>query len=366
MKIIINGANLRGFGSRKVGQGVLRAWARQDFDDQLTAWLPDSWQWSEEELGREHRIRRVTAGMPAKFVADNFSIRRDLKDLDADALFSLGDTSLVASQAPHLLLVQQAYLAYSPEAWGYVPSPRFRAKMSLMAAYFRAGCASVTRFTVQSHAMKSRLCARWNLASDKVFVVPSAIDIEASTGWGRESQSERPYLVYIASASPHKNFEIIASLLHALPRSLDALICKISVRAEEVPKLVESARKLGVLERIEFLGAVEDIDTLIAGAQAFVMPSKLESFGLPYYEAMAIGCPLIVSDMDFAREACGDAALYANPDSGEDFAAQVATILSSTAEQERFARLARERYEDVRISWDEVATAYRALLLEMV
>src|SRR5690554_4162945 len=365
MKIVINGANLRGFGSRKVGQGVLRAWSQQEFDDQLTAWVPDSWQWSDRELGSQHLIRRVSAGMPAKFVADNYSIRRNLDDIDADVLFSLGDTSLIASKVPHLLLVQQAYLAYAPEAWGYIPNNKFRAKMALMAAYFRAGRSTVSRFTVQSHAMKSRLCARWDLTPSQVFVVPSAIDIQASTRWSIESQSERPYLLYIASASPHKNFEIIASLLHALPNSLNALICKISVCADEVPGLVESARKLGVLERIEFLGAVEDINTLIAKAQAFIMPSKLESFGLPYYEAMAIGCPLIVSDMDFAREACGDAVLYANPDSGEDFAAQVVKVLSSTEAQKEFAQHARERYEDVRISWDEVAKAYRALLIEM-
>lgn len=365
MNIVVNAANLRGFGSRKVGQGILRAWGRQAFDDQLSAWVPDSWECFDPNFCSE-QIHRVSAGMPAKFVADNYLIRRDLAETRADALFSLGDTSLIASKVPHLLLVQQAYLAYAPGAWGYKPSAKFRAKMAMMAAYFRAGCSSVARFTVQSHAMKARLCARWSLAPDKVFVVPSAIDIKASTRWSVDSQSERPYLVYIASASPHKNFEIIAPLLRALPDSLDALVCKISVRADEVPRLTALAQKLGVLERIEFLGAVDDINPLIAGAQAFIMPSKLESFGLPYYEAMAIGCPLIASDLDFAREACAGAALYADPDSGEDFAAKVERVLSSQKTQNGFARRARKRYEDVRISWDEVAGAYRGLLVEMI
>jgi glycosyltransferase involved in cell wall biosynthesis len=304
--------------------------------------------------------------MPSKFVTDNWAIRAHLASQDTDAVFSLGDTSLIACKRPHLLLVQQAYLAYRPEDWGFEPRRGFRAKMALMAAYFRAGLPSVSRFTVQTSSMKTRLCERWQLEPERVCVVPSAIDIEPSTRWSTTAGSPRPYLAYIASASPHKNFKILASMMRALPSSLDDLVCKISVRAEEVPELVEAARRFGVLNRIEFLGAVKDIGALIAGAEAFVMPSKLESFGLPYYEAMAIGCPLIVAERDFAREACGEAACFADPDSGEDFAQQVARVLESRHTQQEFSRRGLARYKDVQISWDEIARKYRRIISEIV
>ncbi len=43
---------------------------------------------------------------------------------------------------------------------------------------------------------------------------------------------------------------------------------------------------------------------------ALVFPSLEEGFGLPLVEAMALGCPVIASDIEVFREIAGDSALY--------------------------------------------------------
>jgi glycosyltransferase involved in cell wall biosynthesis len=52
---------------------------------------------------------------------------------------------------------------------------------------------------------------------------------------------------------------------------------------------------------------------LIAHAKALLMPSFAEGFGLPVIEALAVGTPVIASDLPAHREVAGDLAVYRDP-----------------------------------------------------
>jgi N-acetyl-alpha-D-glucosaminyl L-malate synthase BshA len=56
------------------------------------------------------------------------------------------------------------------------------------------------------------------------------------------------------------------------------------------------ARRLGVGERVRFLGQQEGAGELLGMAQVFLLPSELESFGLSALQAMACGLPVVGSD----------------------------------------------------------------------
>jgi glycosyltransferase involved in cell wall biosynthesis len=73
------------------------------------------------------------------------------------------------------------------------------------------------------------------------------------------------------------------------------------------------------------LGYVPDegLPALFRGAEVFAYPSRFEGFGIPVVEAMACGVPCVVSSHPSLDEACGDAAVRADPDSPEEFAAGI-------------------------------------------
>jgi glycosyltransferase involved in cell wall biosynthesis len=64
----------------------------------------------------------------------------------------------------------------------------------------------------------------------------------------------------------------------------------------------------------------EDLPRFYQAAELTVVPSKYEGFGFPALEAMACGCPVVVSNVSALPEICGDAAVYINPDDTQSIA----------------------------------------------
>jgi L-malate glycosyltransferase len=57
----------------------------------------------------------------------------------------------------------------------------------------------------------------------------------------------------------------------------------------------QEARRLGVQDRVFFLGKLEAVAPLLASADLFLIPSQSESFGLSALEALATGVPVVGS-----------------------------------------------------------------------
>ncbi|MCB9727451.1 MAG: glycosyltransferase [Deltaproteobacteria bacterium] len=360
-RLAIHAGTLRGLGSAVVGKNLLLAMAGLDDGPELLAWVPAEWGFDPTAGGGRLTVRTTRPGVAAKLVLESAALRRGLARFRADALLSLGDTSVPYCAIPHVLFVQQAYLAYAPAALDFPLPRRFRLKMRAMAAWLEVGLRTTDRVIVQSEHMRQAFAARWGYPLHRLFVVPSTVQHEAlDPPLPDDAESgRRPWLSYVSSAGPHKNHEVLAPMMEALRPRHPELRCRLTVRQDAVPGLVARAERLGVLDRFEFEGAVPAVEAMamVRGAAAVVVPSRLESFGIPYYEAMALGRPIVAADRLCAREALGEAALYAPADDGHAFAAQVASLLDAPAQAARLASAARERFLEHQMTWPRIARA---------
>jgi glycosyltransferase involved in cell wall biosynthesis len=355
----MNMANLRGSGSGSIGRAILLELATGKFPAYpCEAWVPDHWE--RVLTGPGLCVHPSKGGMFNKLLIDNLYTRRGADQ--TKCIISFGDTGQIVCRVPHILMVQQAYLAYPPGEWDFPLSRKFRWKIALMTAYFQCMLPTIHLITVQSEDMKNRLSARWKFPIERIEVIPSTVNIKLLQ---QEifSAKKQPYICYIADAYPHKNHILLAKVMRILKEWGIYLRCILTVTAAEVPEMVAVAKELGVIESFDFMGKITQkiCATLYRGALVHVMPSKLESFGLPYYEAMGLECPSVVADRDFAREACGTGALYANPDCAEDFAEQIRLLMCSAEVYREKQMAGKKRYEEWYRPWGRVTEEYLAL-----
>ena len=148
----------------------------------------------------------------------------------------------------------------------------------------------------------------------------------------------KPYVLFVGTVEPRKNLD---TLLDAW-RSVKP---EIRERFDLVIAGPEGWDSSGTMARIRqeatYLGYVPEAEMpgLVAGAALFVYPSLYEGFGFPVVQAMAANVPVLSSRTSCLPEIAGDAAVYVDPRSPSEMAAQLTRLLESPEERSRLARL---------------------------
>jgi glycosyltransferase involved in cell wall biosynthesis len=174
----------------------------------------------------------------------------------------------------------------------------------------------------------------------------------------------RPYILFLGRISWKKGLDRLLRAL-VLVEGADLVIAGYDENgySEELRRL---AAKLGLADRIHFAGPVQDDMkwTFIRSALCLVLPSYNENFGMAVLEAMAVGCPTVVSEevglADVVRESgCG----IVTPGVPQLLAQAIASLIESP--EKRLAmgmagvRTAQERY-----SWRSSARAMQTVYMQ--
>ena len=109
-------------------------------------------------------------------------------------------------------------------------------------------------------------------------------------------------------------------------------------------------------------GYVDDasLALLYEKAEAFVLPSLYEGFGLPVLEAMQAGCPVVMYDNSSLPEVAGDATLMVK--NGAPMASAINRLLSDNKLREQLIRDGKVQAK--KFSWDKSARATLDVLVK--
>jgi glycosyltransferase involved in cell wall biosynthesis len=140
----------------------------------------------------------------------------------------------------------------------------------------------------------------------------------AATHFGFERPTGAPLLVSVGALVPRKGQEFVVRALSRLPGTHLLLVGT----GEDRARLHAAAFAEGVAERVHFLGSLDHtmLPVVLSAADAMVLPSASEGLANAWVEALACGCPVVITDAGGARE------LVTRPEAGRIVARDPAAI----------------------------------------
>jgi len=209
-----------------------------------------------------------------------------------------------------------------------------------------------------SRATKERLQEQYGLVPEKIRVIPHGVSV-ASAARSEASPPREPFILCIGRPNPIKNVRTLLAA-HRLLRPY--LPVKVVFAGGDGPRPEDMARDPDVV----FRGNVTDAEKLelLDRASVLVCPSLYEGFGLPPLEAMARGCPVVISSTGSLPEVGGDAARYVDPLDASAMAAAIHEVLTDARLRERMIDRGYRRAR--RFSWEASARQHVSLFEEVL
>lgn len=158
------------------------------------------------------------------------------------------------------------------------------------------------------------------------------------------------YFVVIGTIEPRKNLEFLLTLWRRCtedgqsPRARLVVVGRRGWEIESVSKLLD--RSVGLAPTVIEARSLSDAGmiTLLRGAAALVAPSWVEGFGLPIAEALALGVPVLASDIAAHREVGGAFAEYIGAIDGRGWMAALDGYAMPNSERRRLRLNALKSY----------------------
>jgi glycosyltransferase involved in cell wall biosynthesis len=167
-------------------------------------------------------------------------------------------------------------------------------------------------------------------------------------------------LLCLSQYYPHKNLEIILEVFSRFRDEIEGCVAVLTIAPEQhrrAAKLLDRIRQAGLEQRIVNVGPIpqSELGTYFKACQALLLPTLLESFSGTYLEAMHYGLPILTSDRDFARAACGDAALYLDPRDPGSIKDAILRIKTDVHLSKDLSARGKDRLKAACTTWDKTA-----------
>ncbi len=254
-----------------------------------------------------------------------------------------------------------------------------RTFLQRIAAHTEHNVHRAARVITPSESARRDVISGYGLDPGRVHVVHHGVDpgfrpgadVGSSFIARARGAENKPYVLYAATLHPRKNVAALRAAIAALaqegfPHRLVIAGHPAPDRADDSELERAAAAELpGAPGRVAFLGQPSDRELagLMAGADAFCLPSLYEGFGLTVLEAMACGTAVVVSDRGALPEVVGEAGVVVEP-TPSAIAEGLRRVLADPDQRIRLEARAVERA--CQFSWRRTAAGWLRVLQSAV
>jgi glycosyltransferase involved in cell wall biosynthesis len=325
-----------------------------------------------EGTDRIHVFEISIRGLLHRLVYEQFGLPLLLRRLRIDVLYAPAEIAPLLAACPVVLGIQNP----NPYYRRVVPRPiRERVRFLALRQLARISAWKSKRVVFVSRTALNDIGPRLRVSPKKRCAIYHGVEINRFSG--RQTTQDggvadllanaHDSILCVSTLARHKNLETLIEAYAALDGQLQRLYplviagTKTSPYYEQLTKRVEALRPRG---RIVFTGEIspEAIPHLYRSAMVFVLPSYLETFGIPLIEAMASGLPVIASNASAIPEVMGDAGLLFDPKDADDLRMKMEQVLGNEKLRKELARKGLERAK--LFSWEKCAKETLAVFKE--
>jgi glycosyltransferase involved in cell wall biosynthesis len=226
-----------------------------------------------------------------------------------------------------------------------------------------------------SWALKCDLLDACNVPEARLSVIHDGVDIDTFQPCSREQRvemrtilglpSDAKIVLFVGHNWERKGLERLVDALILVCRSPMLLHPFLLVVGGTRAEAVQTYARQHLIGQVKFLGMRDDLDRIYPAADVLVLPSILESFGLPVLEAMACGIPAVVSRSAGVAELITDGVdgvLLDDPTDPQELAAKLKLLLDDPSLRLRIGEAARRTAE--KHSWDLIAEQFEKILFD--
>lgn len=257
------------------------------------------------------------------------------KSIRPDCVFTVFGPSYWRPVSKHVEGFARGYWIYPESSFFKTMAPLqkifYRIRKNIKLFFFKR---EADAYVVETEDANKRL--RRLFGTDQVYTVSNTCGAQYfhAQSFAAKLPEKQPgefRLVTLSAYYPHKNLEII-------PKTLDALKGKpgsekirfaLTLQPEDYRRIIPVRYR----DRVYNAGPVPAAEgpSLYKECDAMFLPTMLECFSASYPEAMAMGLPILTSDLDFAHSICGDAALYFDTLAPRDAGGKIMDLLNDRA-----------------------------------
>jgi glycogen(starch) synthase len=238
----------------------------------------------------------------------------------------------------------------------------------VLRASLRAGIRSAAAVTACSAFTLDDAVTRFGLAAGNGSVIFNGVSLEPSAKDDPATVlpaalDDVPYVLALGRVVDKKGFDLLLAGYAAMDPSRRTADLVIGGTGSALEHLEAQAEESGIADRVHFVGRLsrEQVAAAMAGARVFVMPSRLEPFGIVVLEGWRAGAAVVATNRggppEFVRD--GEDGLLVDPFDTAAVAAVLGRILSDDDLRRTIAAAGRARVEA--FAWPRIAEEYRAV-----